>query len=758
MSRFGRRLLLCIAMTLVLGVQAAAEESITPADYVVHAVTMAVSLNGVDVSDGTTVYLAEDGTVYVSQDDLSQWGLKYPAEPALTEYGEYYALQSQLNLAVAVDEAQERLEIIAPPTAFLGGPERLRETALPGRGAFLNYKFDYRNSSFGAPATTTGAYTAFFTQNATTLQLSYQSVQTSSGISFVRQPFRLYRLDVPGHREFQIGEGSVNAGDVGSSPAYLGIHIASRYVDPLFVTHALPSVTGVATTPSVVQVFVNNQLIWRDEVQEGPFTVRDLPASAAYSDVVLVLTDANGHQTSEVVRPSIDQQFLRPGLMSYSLDAGPEAIQGFGGGSVRYGNMMYSTTLRYGLTPWLTLQGLSESVEGKPFAALGFQASPGPGQLATFWYGDGKIRKTGRLKYELRTGKFNFSDDLKYTNEINAYAYEDGFLPNFQENMKASYSPNYTLSFALELNRYITNAFLTSTLMFETRVSFRSFTITLRPTYDNVKHLLSARLDLTQRLGMTHGLRETVDRRPNQPATTTMTYNKYERDENDPWTVKAEVAEGYYAKRELEVGDRMPWSTARIVASDQSGTGNITGELSGSLAAAGLGINTLRNFDQGEVLGVVRLPGFPGVRIDLNGSPAGYTDKNGNLILRQLSALQENTIVADISTVPLDVGVRDPISIVPLPSTPVSIDLLDPKAQSVILRIADANGKPLPQASRIVADDGTSFPIGFDGRTFIRGLAPGSHTFTSDATPSCQLQLTLKPLWEIVDGGTVICR
>ncbi|MGH7684988.1 MAG: fimbria/pilus outer membrane usher protein, partial [Vulcanimicrobiaceae bacterium] len=375
------------------------------------------------------------------------------------------------------------------------------------------------------------------------------------------------------------------------------------------------------------------------------------------------------------------------------------------------------------------------------FEAVGFQVRPGYGQRATVWYGDGKLRRTARINYELKVGKFTFRDQVSSNAEVKPYSYEAGIESRYDENAEATYNPSSQLAFSLRLNRNLSSTGSTTSLMtFESRLNLPNFTVMLRPSYDKVNHVVSATLELTQRIRDIHQLQETVTRNAREPYGATLSYQKTQRDQDDPWSWRVQDAEGVNQMREVTLEDRMPWTNARIVASDQNGIGNVNAELTGGLAAAGLGINALRTIEQEEVLGVVRLPGFPGVRIDVNGSPAGFTDGNGNLILRRLSALQENVILADLSTIPLGVGVKDPLPIVPLPSTPVSIDMLAPKAQSLLLRIVDAAGKPLPPASWIKADDGTEFPIGFDGRAFLRGMTPGTHTFSAQGL-SCSLQV-----------------
>jgi len=761
MFRCAKGITFLAILTLLAGIPVQAQVAITAVDLGAHRASFAVTLNGVDVSERSTAYLDKEGTVYVSAADLAAWNLKHPLDPAFTQDGlAYYGLQTQLNLAVSVVRPQERLEIVAPSTAYIGGPQRERLPFTPGGGTVLNYKLDYRNAGESAPATTIGTYNLFLTQNASALQVDYQSQQTSSGVSFVRQLARWYSLDVSNHRVVQVGEGVTNGGFLGSSVQYAGLHIASQYqADPLFITHALPSVEGVAAEPSLVQVFINNVLQWREEVPAGPFVVRDLPASAGNADVILVLTDASGKQTTQIARPSIDEQFLRPGLTSYSLDAG-FGRSDFASVSPRYSDPIVSTTLRHGVTPWLTLEAIGESVAGATFGGLGFEATPGFGQQAIFWYGDGSLRRTGYVQYGLNVRRFSFRESLRFNAESRPSEFDpNGLFSRFSETTQLRYNPSYKLSFRLRLDRRLASrGSPTTVLSMESLYRLRNFSVAVRPSYDRIGHVVSAVLELSQTIGETHDVTGTLDRPAGEPAGTSIEYEKQPSDPDDPWSFSALMATGPDELRGISLNDRMPWAEARVQAQDQNGIGNLGTQLNGSLALVGGGLNALRNFEQGEIVGVARLPGFAGVRIDVNGSPAGFTDKSGTIVLRGLSSLQENTITADLSNIPLAVDVKDPVSVLPMPSTPVAVDLLAPRAQSVIVLIVDANGKPLPPASWIVADSGAKFPVGLEGRVYLHGLGPGEHVFSPDGPHPCRLKLAFAPRWEIADAGKQVCR
>lgn len=749
MYRFARHALAVAALALFVASPARAQVAVTSLDPDVHREVFAVSVNGVDVSPGSMLYLSRDGIVYANAKDLAAWKLEYPRDPSFTRDGAaYYALQSQLNLAVAVDHPDERLEIVAPRAAFIGAPDREREPATPGGGALLNYRM----------RRTDGSYDLFLTHDASAWQMRYESTQSSRGIALLRAQTRWYHLDIHRHRVWQFGDGEVNGGSVGTSIPFAGVHLASEFAkDPLFVSHELPSVRGVAATPSLVEVYVNDVLQWREEVPAGPFTVRDLPASAANTDVMLVLIDRSGNRSVQFARPGVDQEFLRPGLMSYSFDAGIGRVNGWQRGAY-YRDGVVSALLRRGITGAFTAQLQVQSVAGKTFAAAGAQVRLGRGQSATISYGAGQIRRASELEYRLRTRKLEFREVLRSNAESSPTAFDPGgVFARFNESSDLRYDTGGALTIGLRLDRSASNSGSpTSLLSMETTYRLRDLDLLLRPSYDTVRHALSASLEITRRLDAVHSITQRVDAPAGSRAALALEYRKMQRDPDDPWTLEARSATGDSEERRLYLEDRMPWATASVLAQDQNGRGILEPAINGSLVFAGRRIYALRNANAEESIGFVHLPHLPNVRIKVNGADAGRTDKDGNLVLRNLSALEKNVVTADLSNVPIDEDVKDPEKVVPYAGTPVDVELLRREEQSVLLRIVDAAGRSLPPGSWITAEDGVRFPIGFDGRAYIHGVPPGSQKFT--AANGCALTLTIAPRWEITDEGTVMCR
>jgi len=767
MFRFSKGVALASMLAIACTTTSRAQVEIQPnEDPAINQQHFSVTLNGVDVSSDTVFYLANDGTLFASASDLADLKLRYKEQPAFIRNGQpYYGLQTQLKLAVAVQRPQERLKIIAPPTAFLGGPDREDLALTPGGGAFVNYKLDYRGATSFDTASTSGDYNIFFTHNSSALRIDYRSQQSASGIAFARQSTTLSTIDYRNHRVISVGEQEADGGDLGSNPELLGLHVSSNYsVDPNFITQALPSVEGFALQPSLAEVFVNNKLQWRQQVLEGPFTVRNLPPSAAHSDVTIVLTDASGHRTTKTVRPTYEAGLAGAGMTQYVFDAGyletePEP---FDLGEPHAGNNFAADLqLRHGLANWLTLQAMGESVAGESFAAIGAEFRPFAGD-AIVWFGNGKLRRTGRFSYSVSSEKFSFTERF----DSNVVRRPDPFEPNlisksFREEGDLQYSPNYDLRFELKLDRDVTSdGFSQSLLTLLSSARMGNFDLTLEPMYDQSRHAIDVRLQLSQRAGATHRFTETANQRASSPPiNTSLGYTRSPRDQDDRWRFGTTLAMGRSLTRSAFVESQMPWSDLKVQGRHTAGIGgDINGELEGAAGLIyGSGTHAMRDRYQENAIGVARIAGFPGVRISVNDSPAGHTDAGGNLILQQLSALQENIVTADLSNIPLGVDIKDPYVLVPLPATPVSLNMLAPEAQSVLVRVVDAGGRALPQATWLVADDGTRFPVGIDGRAYIHGITPGAHVFTSE-TARCALRLTLQPRWEVVDAGTQTCR
>jgi len=355
-----------------------------------------VRIDGVQVSDAASVYLAADDTLYVPGADLDAWHLKRPPSGTIVDENgvSLYGLQSDLKLAATVDHSIEELEIIAPRGAFVGVRAVQMPSLTPGSGAFLNYELRREQ----------GQYALSFGSPAGVFENRYISTYGKNNMEFHRASTRWYWLDPSQHYVLQLGDARTDGGLLGESVSFAGAHLASDFKsDPTYVSYGHPAVSGVALAPSLLEVYVNNLLEYRANIPEGPFTVDDLPPEAADSDVVMVLTDAKGVKTTLSGRGAYSPDNLAKGLTAYSFDAGLARHNENMLGSF-YNNGVVSSTLRHGFTNQITGELYFESIEGKRFGDMGADLELSKRQTVVFRYGSGQNRRAVTFEYASRRG------------------------------------------------------------------------------------------------------------------------------------------------------------------------------------------------------------------------------------------------------------------------------------------------------------------------------------------------------------------
>lgn len=127
------------------------------------------------------------------------------------------------------------------------------------------------------------------------------------------------------------------------------------------ITMPLPSISGSAAVPSTVDLFINNVKYGSKEVQNGPFTMTNLPVMTGAGTARIVTRDAMGRET--VVENSfyVSPNLLSKGLMDFSVDIGAPRLN-YGTNSFNYDSKIFgSSSVRYGLSNHFTLEGHGEA-------------------------------------------------------------------------------------------------------------------------------------------------------------------------------------------------------------------------------------------------------------------------------------------------------------------------------------------------------------------------------------------------------------
>ncbi|MBV8688888.1 MAG: fimbrial biogenesis outer membrane usher protein, partial [Candidatus Eremiobacteraeota bacterium] len=634
------RTLLACALFLTCTTSALAQELTTnDLNDELHLEHFRVTLNGVQVADSTAVYLANDETVYVSDADLVAWNLKRPQKSTFERNGlAYYGLQTDAQLATSFDRKANELEIVAPASAFVGQRAATSPDLTPGRGAFLNYNQMREN----------GTYDLYLAGRNGVFRTRYLSTAGAAGLELHRGETYWYRLDPVHHYVLLLGEGTSGDNWLATSAGFAGFHFASEYsTDPTYLGHAPLSVSGVAESPSYLEIFIDNISVYRTNVPQGPFTVRDLPPSAARSDVVMVLTDEQGRKKIEIARPVLDAAFVAKGKTWFAIDAGiGEENRNLKHTYYRHG--VFAGAIRHGITNRVTGEIFAESINGENFIDAGPDIRLAPQQTLEFRIGGGNKRHAGQYRLNATRGKFRLSEQFSYSSlkQEPIEGLDLGDIARLSETSELSIDFSPKISVALSLNRSRDNQGSNASLL-SMRTSLRAdngLTLDINPFYDFARHLVSANMSLSFSAGANRRVSQRSAITAQNELSSALEYRKDSSDPSDPISYEAQISANQSQDRRLSIGDQLPWATANLRIEEQNHIRVYEPDVSGALAFVGGRVYALPTINSSETFGVVHLPGLRNVRISVNSESIGRTDSHGDLLLKKLSPYRDNTI------------------------------------------------------------------------------------------------------------------
>lgn len=709
--------LICALCLLAVLPVRAIEESDTFTDTY-HLEYYSVRLDGVVVSQKCAVYVDRDQTVYVAADDLDAWGLKRPRMPSFERDGHaYFGLQSDLRLAGSVDSQSGELDIVAPESSFRGRASSAEQTLNYGRGAFLNYTLTRENGRFDFFAASQGGV----------FEARYLSTAGSGGLEFHRSRLRWYRLNRNSHSVLSVGDNTSDGGWLGVSAPFAGVHYATDYTsDPQYAPRAPPSVNGFANAPSLLEVYVDNVLELRTNVPAGPFHVGDLPASAAHSDIVLVLTDAGGKQTVQVARASYDPDFLGRGFSQVRFDAGIAHANLDSRGQYYHG-LVAQSGLEYGVTDSITAAILGESISGEQFFDGGADVRLSRAGQLGFRMGGGNRRRSSEYRYDVRSGRVSFREDFTY-NSLRSQPIpevDDGdVVAQISERSSLNLDLNdfWTLGFDFSRSRSSNGS---NQAALSTRAAYRvgAFSLEAAPFYDMVSRRMNADVSVNFRVDERNSITASAALSAQKDTTAAVSWNEDGAGPNGQLSSKIRLSANASQDRAVEVDDRLPWADANFNWQQQNGTNIYEPSLQGALAFLGGNIYAVRRVDESESFGLVRIPGIRNVRVKVNDSFAGMTNRRGELLLRNLTPYKPNEI--ELEDVPIFDNVADPLRVVPGKTSPLALNLRVTSHGAVTFEALDAQGAALPAGSWL--EGPARYPIGYGGRVFIGGALPGTY-------------------------------
>jgi outer membrane usher protein len=342
-----------------------------------------VSLNGKD--SGVVMTVSREGDhLFVTAEDFRKLNLAMPVGAARAD------LAHLPGLTARVDEPGQRL-LLTTAAAVL--PRQLYDLNASANdpvpqsdtGAMLHYDLsatDQDARNFGRGLTGGGTFALdVFTP---TMRLANSGFVTASAYGW--NPVRLdsaILFERPGDMTHLIlGDAISVTPAFGRAVRFGGVEWASDFgLRPGLVTQPLPSFFGQSEVPATVDVFSGAAKLYQQDVDPGPFELRNLPIVTGGGSATIVTRDVLGREISQSIALYTDAGLLAKGLQDYALDAG-FLRTGYGRASFGYDTPVFSGNWRRGLADTLTMELHGEAAPGLALLGGGAEWGFGFGSLS----------------------------------------------------------------------------------------------------------------------------------------------------------------------------------------------------------------------------------------------------------------------------------------------------------------------------------------------------------------------------------------
>lgn len=726
---------------------------------------LAVQLNGRDT--GIIVETQDTGgQAAISAEDLHTLGLRPPD----SKPDALVPLSSISGLHYRIEDHRQVLVLDAEDAALLSTTLGASPTPAPipaaqaGWGAVFNYDvLGTQASTRDGGSAMSGlfdahAYSPYGIVGSGLLATGSPVNSPAGGQSgAVRLDTNYIWTDEGGMRRWQAGD-VLSGGLRWTRPFRLGgLQIASDFtVRPDLVTYPMPQITGRTAAPSTVDVLVNGVRQMSQDVQSGPFEVRQPPIVTGAGDIAVVVRDSLGQETVQNLSFYASPDLLKPGLASYSVETG-YTRSGYGVVSNDYRQPAALGTLRYGVSDWLTAETHAEASERVTMAGVGAAIDVfGLGMLSTSVAVSQTLAGTADNAIPLRDGDgVQYSIGFEHLGRwYSISASTTRSLGRFADIPAATGDPvpvsTTRAGFGVSLGRWgsvhaayvdvrrallpqVTGQSRTQLQVGDARIASVTYA---RPISEKISFYATAYKDFASSAssGVNFGISMALGSRTSASASVAATdakpaaYVDAAQSAVNPgdWGWHAgvsqdqspqQVAEGTYLGQSATV-------TAGL-GHVQSGPSNIYSGRAGIQGALVFTQNTLFATNRvGDSFAVVNTGGIPNVPVLQENRLVGKTGADGLLLVPGLRGWEQNRLAIDPSGLPPDLDLGKPQQMVRPPTrSGIAVDFSVKHSDAAMVQLVDRAGKPIPAGAMAkLRRTGKMVPVGYDGDVYLNGL------------------------------------
>jgi outer membrane usher protein len=777
-----RILLAAVVLSLALSAPSGKALAQTPVEMVRAILQLSVN----DVDRGEVVALLRGRDALVRVVDLEGAGLRGIAGRRETVGNETYVSLASLAPSVTyeLDERALTLRLTARPTALQATIQDFQFGA-PGQLVYTDDTAAFLNSSVSGIDFERWTWTGEGGLSVRNMLLYGTAFRDEDGI-FSRGLTSFTVDDRERLLRWLVGDRFDSTGTLGGSAQLGGFSISREFgLDPYFVRFPTVGLSGAVLTRSTAEIYVNGQLLRREQLPPGPFELRNLPAPVGSGLAEVVLRDAFGREQLISSPFYFTSTLLKAGVQEFSYDVGfrrDAQVKGLG----EYGPWGILARHRVGVTDGLAVGGRLELASGLvsggpvvttrlPVGEMELSAAGSHGQERTGWATSLSYNYTSRpvtvgaavtaLSDQYTTTSLKAPADrarVEVTGLVGfpitgrasltlQHTYTDFRDRGSQQQSSASLSVRLTSRASL----FVTALHSEATDQISNTEVFTGLTYFLG---DNTTATLSNQVERHQNTS-------TVEVQRSLPLGTGFGYrvqgSRLEQDtpasegERSGSTVEYDgMAIGQYQNR-----------YGFYEATYQRGNGRNSTVLTAAsgIVAIGGGVHLTRPVQDGFAL--LEVPGVPGVRGYLNNQEIGRTDSRGTLLVPNLLPYYGNRLGIADQDIPIDYSIGTTERLVAPPVRGGSrVTFPVRRVQAFVGTVLmDVRGRAVTPAygQLTVTTGGQTYesPIGRDGEFYLESLPPGRHPAVIEHKEGpCRFTLeTPTSPASLVDVGTVRC-
>lgn len=712
---------------------------------------------------GTSILLVNaDDAYYASISDLTEWGVRGPYIDVVTyDDREYARLRSLGELTVRYEQRTASATIHVPPELLPRQQVNVRRASSPNTvtstGAYLDYNWAV-TSADRSSLTGLLAPTFFGSAGVIDAQILYQDAR-STGFDGDSTGSNWLRLNTTFTRDLPDRMQSLRIGDVISAPGLWGsgsriggVQYSSNFAtQPGFVSMPVPTLNGVATLPSTLDLYVDGSLRHHQDLNPGAFRVDNVPVITGAGEVQMVVTDILGREHIYSQDFYASRELLRQGLSDFAYTIGA-VRRGYGQPTDRYDETVLLAEHRYGVNNELTVGGRaglgsdaaqasasldwSRRLSGVVSVGLGLSNSDSGSGSA--WLVGYRYQARSFSVYARATGTSEHFTDIG--------AEYPGRVPRSEFLLGGSWRRPAIGSFGLAFvhTDYHDSPARDITTLNYSKTVFRNFYLSFFASF--AKQETSTRsvgVTINRNFGARRSASASVSRdggssdvrmetRSNLPAGPGIGYRIGTTVGNQERVDGQFIGQTDFGRYTLE-GDRFGSNTA------------VRARASGSLAWLAGRPYAAREINDG--FAVARIGELENVRVYLENQEVGRSDKNGRLLLPQLRPYEANRIRIEPNDLPLASEVRTiSMAVAPAFRSGLVIEFPVSTPSFAMARAKLESGEFVPEGAVVQIEGKTeSSIVGLEGALFISGPQGDTNVSVEWQDQRCGFSITLAP-------------